>query len=212
MDNDSFHQEMMAHVPLFLHPNPSQVLIIGGGNGGSTREILRHTTVQKCVLIDHDESVTTSCKGQSPRLKTVTMDAHEWIKDSTEKFEVICINASLGNEIYSSLKKNLATGGILISKAGSPIFSENEQLQLASSIKQQFRRVHFYNYTHPSALGGLTSLAYATDSIHPMDDFSRSKVLSSGLEFSYYNLGIHEGSFLIPEFQKKNLVEFLNPL
>ena len=238
--DEAIYHEMMAHVPLFLHPNPKKVLVIGGGDGGTAREVLRHTSVEKCVLVEIDEAVVRACKEfipqtacsfQSPRMKTFIEDGVEWAKNAAikvkegskeaEKFDVICVDSTdpvgfaqplFGNEFYADLKTILSENGIIVSQGESPFYAEKMQETLAKVLKNNFKRVHFYNFTNMTYPGGLWSFSYASDSIHPIDDFSRSKVASSGMDFHYYNLGVHEAAFLIPEFQKKRLMNELNPL
>jgi spermidine synthase len=238
--DEAIYHEMMAHVPLFLHPNPKKALVIGGGDGGTAREILRHTHIEKCVLVEIDEAVVRACKEfipqtanafQSPRLKTFIEDGVEWAKNAAlkvkqgdqdaEKFDIICVDSTdpvgfaqplFGNEFYADLKTILSDDGIIVSQGESPFYAEKMQETLAKVLKNNFKRVHFYNFTNMTYPGGLWSFSYASDSIHPLDDFSRSKVASSGMEFQYYNLGIHEAAFMIPEFQKKKLSAYLNPL
>jgi spermidine synthase len=238
--DEAIYHEMMAHVPLFLHPNPKKALVIGGGDGGTAREILRHTSIEKCVLVEIDEAVVRACKEfipqtavafQSPRLKTFIEDGVEWAKQAAakiingerdaEKFDVICVDSTdpvgfaqplFGDEFYSNLRTILSPNGIIVSQGESPFYADKMQETLAKVLKNNFSRVHFYNFTNMTYPGGLWSFSYASNSIHPIDDFSRSRVASSGMEFQYYNLGVHEAAFLIPEFQKKKLSAYLNPL
>ena len=196
--NTAIEYEMLVHVPMFLHPDPARVLVIGEDTIGVAREVLRHPSVEKCARVAMKESET-------------------WIANAAtaspikEIFEVICVDSTSPID-PSKLKMLLSTGGILVTQAGSPLYFGKQQADLAKELKTHFKRVHFYNYVQPSEPGGLYSVAYATDSVHPIDDLSRSKVAASGLDFHYYNLGIHEAAFLLPEFQKNNLNEFLNPL
>lgn len=242
--DEHIYHEMMAHVPMFLHPNPKNILVIGGGDGGTAREILRHSSVEKCVLVEIDEAVVRACKEfipqtasvfSSPRMKTFIEDGVAWAERAAtqgiaacsedlkgiEKFDVICVDSTdpvgfaqplFGDEFYSNLKKILAPNGIIVSQGESPFYAEKMQQTLGRVLKNHFKRVHFLNFTNMTYPGGLWSFSYATDSIHPLDDLHASRISASGLSFKWYNQGMHEGAFLLPEFQKSNLREFLNPL
>ena len=94
----------------------------------------------------------------------------------------------------------------------SPFFGAETQKQLAQTLKTHFKRLHVYNFSNLTLVGGLGSIALASDEYHPIDDLQRERVLSARIETDYYNLGTHEGSFLLPEFQKKNLEAHLNPI
>jgi len=234
-ERDEFiYHETMAHIPMFLHPNPRNALVIGGGDGGTARELLRHASLESCVLVEIDEAVVRACKEfipqtasvfSSPRLKTFIEDGIAWVeraaKEGTQKFDVICVDSTdpvgfaqplFGDEFYANLKKILSPNGIIVSQAESPFYAEKMQKTLARVLKNHFKRVHFLNFTNMTYPGGLWSFSYATDAIHPIDDLSASRIAASGLSFKWYNSGIHEGAFLLPEFQKNHLKEYLNPL
>ena len=68
-ERDEFiYHEMIAHVPLFVHPRPQKVLVIGGGDGGTAREVMRHENVVRCVMVEIDELVIQACKTHMPRV------------------------------------------------------------------------------------------------------------------------------------------------
>jgi spermidine synthase len=242
--DEHIYHEMMAHVPMFLHAKPKHILILGGGDGGTAREVLRHSSVEKCVLVEMDETVIKACKEflpqtasafSSPRLKTCIDDPLAWVERAAtggivsaaeelkglEHFDVILVDSTdpagfieplYGEGFYAHLKKILAPNGIIVSQAESPFYAERMQKALGQALKKNFKRVHFFNFTNLTYPGGLWSMSFASDGIHPLDDLSPSRVAASGLTFKWYNQGIHEGSFLLPEFQKQNLREILNPL
>ncbi len=222
---ESIFHEMMVHVPLFLHPNPKSVLLIGNGSESAVREILRHTNVEKCILVETNEARIhqTVSVLQSPRLKTFVEEGSEWVKlkSLNAKFDVIWVNSNPTSELskplfetefYADLKKILSPDGIMISQGGSPFYAEKTQETLAKNLKNHFKRVHFYNFSSPTEPGGLCSFSFASDSVHPLDDFSRTRVVTSGFDFDYYNIEIHEAAFFLPEFQKKRLFAHSNPL
>ena len=89
-ERDEFvYHDMIAHVPLFVHPNPKNVLIIGGGDGGTAREVLRHTGIQKCTMVEIDEMVVEACRKfipqtskdfDHPKMNLVIGDGFEFVK------------------------------------------------------------------------------------------------------------------------------------
>ena len=64
--DEMVYHDMISHVPLFVHPNPKKVLVIGGGDGGTAREVLRHSSVEKCVMVEIDEVVIDACREHIP--------------------------------------------------------------------------------------------------------------------------------------------------
>ena len=208
-DKDEAYHEMMAHVPLFVHPNPKTALVIGDGENGTAREILRHPSIETCVRVEKEFIPQTAEVFGNPRLKKISSDGGNWIqKVAHEKFDVICVDSP----DPADFKKLLRPNGILVAQGESPFYSQENQKALAQKLKIHFKRVHFYNFTHKTYPGGLWSFAFASDAVHPLDDLSSSRVTSSGLEMNWYNLGIHEASFLLPQFQRENLKDYLNPI
>ena len=210
--------EMVTHVPLFLLGNAKNVILLGDDE--TAREILRHSSVEICVRVGATESF------RHPRVKSFVSDEVAWVENSArdgtkimnaEVFDVICVQSpTLARDctpaFFAGLKKLLAARGILVFSAGSPFHSAEEQKTLAAILKEHFKRLHFYNFCSPDVDGGLSSIAFASDGVHPLDDLNASRVAASDLKMEYYNLGIHEGAFLLPQFQKENLEAYLNPL
>ena len=100
-EGDAYHyNEMITHVPMISHPCPKNILIIGGGTGASTHEVLKHNTVEKVVVVDIDEEVVNTCKKylpkiasglDNPKVQVKIENAFEYIKNTNEKFDVILI-------------------------------------------------------------------------------------------------------------------------
>ena len=94
-EGDEWHyHEMIVHVPMMHHPNPETVLVIGGGDGGTVREVLKHDTVKKVVLCEIDGMVidackeflpTISCELNNPKCEILVKDAIEYIKDMRKR-------------------------------------------------------------------------------------------------------------------------------
>ncbi|HAA47956.1 MAG TPA: spermidine synthase, partial [Synergistaceae bacterium] len=103
-EKDEFtYHEMITHVALCSHPKPVEVLVIGGGDGGSIREILKHQSVKRAVLVDIDEEVikasrdffpSLSCSLDDPRVEVRPMDALEYIKNQKGRFDVIIVDST----------------------------------------------------------------------------------------------------------------------
>ena len=99
--DEYFYHEMITHIPMMNHPCPKTVLVIGGGDGGTVREILKHKTVEKVVLCEIDDMVvevskkylpTISCKLDDPKVEIRIEDAFKYIKDKKNMFDIILID------------------------------------------------------------------------------------------------------------------------
>ena len=103
-ERDEFiYHEMITHVPLLTHANPKNVLVIGGGDGGTSREVLRHETVEKCTMVEIDKMVVDACKEflpitskvfDNPKLDLKIEDGIKYVKDTKEKFDVVIIDST----------------------------------------------------------------------------------------------------------------------
>ena len=239
----SFHQEMMVSPALFLLNQTKMALVLGGGTGVVAQEILRHPSIEKCVVIEKNETLTHACKDffpkttttlMNPRVKLIHEDEVRWSHRAAEenlnvllgkgylasdRFDFICIDKTFSfdgaltdSTFFESLSKLSAEKCVIAVHAKSPFDSASFQASLAASLKTQFKNLFFYNYADSTTFGGLSSIAFASHSLHPLDGLKIDRFAGSGLTFQYYNFGVHEGSFLLPEFQKQNLAPWLSNL
>jgi spermidine synthase len=216
-------------VALFTHPNPKNVLIIGGGDGGTLREVLRHKSVEKCVMVEIDEEVVNACKEfipqtasemtDNPRGEVLIEDGLKFVAETDQKFDVVLVDSTdpigpaeplFGKEFYSNVHKILTENGIVIAQGESPFWELETQASMLKNLKEVFELTKIYNYSNMSYPAACWSFVYASKGLCPVKDFDESRVSASGLEFKYYNKEIHRAAFALPEFQKKALSELIN--
>lgn len=227
-EKDEFvYHDMIAHVPLFTHPNPKNVLVIGGGDGGTAREVLRHASVEKCTMVEIDEMVVNACKEHipqtscvfsNPKLDLIITDGIKFVKDTDQKFDVILVDSTdpigpaqplFNEEFYQDLYNCLTDDGIIVSQGESPFYEVPMQKTLMGIINKIFPISMIYNFSNLTYPGGLWSFTFASKKPHPLKDLDEKRVEQSGLEFEYYNSQIHKGAFAIPTFMRKNLAELI---
>ncbi len=217
--DERIYHEMMAHVPLSVHTNPRRVLIIGGGDGGTAREVLKHTKVEKCTLVEIDQLVVDACRKYIPQTATVFDDSRmnlvigdgvSFVRDSREVFDIILIDSTdpngaaeplFGEEFYTNISHRLAMDGIVIAQGESPFYEADTQARLLQIANPHFDWVTMYNFTNMTYPGGLWSFLWASRGRHPLRDMHHVKV--SGC--TYYNSEIHWAAFALPEAQRQNL-------
>lgn len=224
-ERDEFvYHDMITHVPLFVHPNPKKVLVIGGGDGGTAREVIRHASVEKCVMVEIDGMVVDACKEhipqtaqmlKDPRIELLIQDGIEYVKNTKEKFDVILVDSTdpigpaqplFNEDFYQDIFNCLTENGIVVSQGESPYFEVTMQTKLVSIKNKLFPNTFVYNFSNLTYPGGLWTFTFASKGLHPLKDFNPQRVKDSGLEFGYYNTDMHEGAFkYIPTFQRKNL-------
>ncbi len=227
-ERDEFvYHDMITHVPLFTHPAPKNVLVIGGGDGGTVREVLKHPSVEKVTMVEIDSVVVEASKKfipqtaselDHPKVTLKIADGVDFMKSSTETFDVIIVDSSepigpatplFNISFYQDVYARLADNGIVVSQGESPYYDMKMQKVLVKILKEVFPKVHIYNYCNMSYPSGLWSFTYASKGLCPLKDFDPQRVKNS---FQYYNSEIHCGAFMIPQFMKEEHGDNLTPL
>ena len=227
-ERDEFvYHDMISHVPLFSHPDPRKVLIIGGGDGGTLREVLRHTCVETCVMVEIDPVVVeackrflpqTSCSLEDPRARVLIEDGVKFVQETEEKFDVVLIDSTdpigpatplFGETFYQNVSKILNQDGIVVAQGESPFFDLDVQKGMLQRLAGIFPKTGIYNYVNLTYPGSFWSFIYASRGPHLNNSTVAEKIKKSGLSFQYYNEAVHRGAFLLPSFQQRGLQEWL---
>jgi spermidine synthase len=224
---DEFHyHEMISHPALFTHGNAKNILVIGGGDGGTVREILRHEGVEKVTMVEIDGEVITACKEHlpqiaaafdDPRLELIVDDGIAFIKNAApESYDLVIVDGSdpvgpaeglFSVEFYTNCYNSLTKDGILVAQGESPKFNEKSFTELNHTLQGIFGTDKapvslFFVPTYPT---GMWSFQYGIKGAkHPKhitnDVEIDSFVDQKGLR--YYNSDVHKGSFATPNFVK----------
>jgi len=224
-ERDEFiYHEMMAHPALFLHRAPRDVLVIGGGDGGTVREVAKHGGVERIVLCEIDRMVLEAAKRFLPglsntlfsdkRVGIVEKDAVQYLQDKESAFDVVLVDSSdpvgpakrlFQKEFFEMLKKTLRDDGIIVFQSESPFYD----LDIIKNVNQYlkdvgFLNVNFYWAPVPTYPGGTWSWAMASNTYHPLQDFDEGAVnqqaVNQQMELRYYNSRVHLGAFCLPGF------------
>lgn len=227
-ERDEFiYHEMITHVPLMVHPNPRRVLVIGGGDGGTAREVLRHSSVDQCVMVEIDALVVDACREHipvtssvftHPKLDLRIQDGIEFVAQTKDKFDVVIVDSTdpigpaaplFNHDFYRNIFKCLSDNGIVVSQGESPFYHQEMQKTLVTILHDIFPVSGCYNFTNMSYPGGFWSFSWGSKGLHPLKNFDASRVVKSELDFQYYNSDIHCAAFALPSFQRKNLAGLL---
>ena len=228
-ERDEFiYHDMITHVPLFTHPQPRRVLIIGGGDGGTAREVLRHSSVEKCVMVEIDDMVVNACREHipqtshsldHPKLQLLIADGVEYLAQTSEQFDVILVDSTdpigpakplFGADFYHHVQRCLHPQGIVVAQGESIFDGADMQKTLLTILRQFFPITGLYNYQNLTYPGGPWSFVFASHGPHPLDDFSPQRVNSCGLKFDYYNPEVHCGAFALPSFHRQQIAHALS--
>ncbi|REL30014.1 polyamine aminopropyltransferase [Thalassotalea euphylliae] len=223
-ERDEFaYHDMITHVPLFVHPNPKNVLVIGGGDGGTAREVIRHPSVEKCTMVEIDGMVVDACKAHipqtagaldDPRINLIIGDGVKFVQETNEKFDVIIVDSTdpigpaqplFGEAFYRDVFSCLTDDGIVVSQGESSWYALEIQQSLLKVLNAVFPNNYLYSFSNLTYPGGLWSFTFASKKYHPVNDFNPARVAESGLDFDYYNAALHSAAFALPSFAQKGL-------
>jgi len=229
--DEAHYHEMITHPALQLHANPKNVLIIGGGDGGTAREVLKYPSLSKVTMVEIDEVVveaskqflpTVASEFSNPKLNLIIGDGIDFVaKAPAESYDVIIVDGSdpegpakglFSKEFWKNCHRCLKPEGLVVTQGESPMFHQNTFVELNQCLKEVFgsKNVHtslFYATTYPS---GMWSLQLSCKSgQHPIKDFNSDKARTFAQKqgLHYYNEGLHIGAFQLPTFVKKLINE-----
>ena len=222
-ERDEFcYQEMMAHLPLMSHPNPEDVLVIGGGDGGILREIGRHKSVARIDFCEIDQEVIDvskeffpglSCGFDDPRVNIHVADGNLFVQERAHTYDVIIVDSSdpigpgevlFKRPFYEKLKGALKPGGIVATQGESFFLHEDCVRNLIGLTGQLFDRQAYATMIVPTYPGGHISMCMA--SLGP--EFGEpARPMPEGLQeqLRYYSPRIHKAAFVQPYFAQKIL-------
>ena len=228
-ERDEFiYHEMMAHPALVVHRNPRRILVIGGGDGGTVREVLRHSTVESVTICEIDELVLKVARDYFPgisekmysdaRVGILVMDAMEYVRGVRQRFDVILVDSSdpvgpakglFEPDFLSRLRHVLGPDGIVVLQSESPFYHRDVIKKVkAALVETGFRHVKFYWAHIPTYPAGVWCWAWASDRYHPLRDLDADRCVErveGGADLGYYHPGIHRASFELPQYMNRFL-------
>ncbi len=228
--DEHIYHEMIAHVPLYVHPAPSRVLVIGGGDGGTVREVVKHDNISRVVMVEIDEMVVNACREyipsishslDDPRVELIIGDGVKYVAATEEKFDVVLIDSTdpigpaaplFDRQFYQNAAGILEKDGIMISQAESPFYDFEIQSAMLANQRPFFKRLHLYTFTNLTYPGGLWSFGFGSNGLCPLTDFDRNRFNASRVQTRYYTPEIHVAAFVLPKFVKENLSDMLDPI
>lgn len=224
-DRENFlYHEMMSHPALFTHDDPKDVLIIGGGDCGTLREVLRHPGVRRAQQVEIDERVTRLaekyfpelCASNSdPRAELHFVDGIQWVKDAKpDSYDLIVVDSTdpvgpaeglFTEAFHRDCLRILRPGGIFIQQSESPLY----HMKLIASLYSALRRagysdvqsLQFPQTIYPSGWWSATMAGKGRD----LTKFRETAARGKAFDTVYYNAEIHRAALAMPEFFRKQV-------
>ena len=207
-ERDEFiYDEMITHVPMSVHPNIRNILVIGAGDGGVVKELTRYSNVEKIDLVEMDPQVVEVCRTYLRFIRKRHSAYDLIIVDSTDPFGPS--EGYFTREFYGICYNALRDDGIMVNQQGSPFYQHD-----ADAMKRSHQRIvstfpisRVYQAHIPTYAAGYWLFGFASKRYHPIDDFNSQKWAALNLNTRYYTTRLHIGSFYLPAFLEQMLKE-----
>ena len=221
-ERDEFiYHESIIHPAMMTHADPARVCIIGGGDGGCLREIMKYTTVKTATVVEIDSLVKDTIAEYCPalaagfddkRTQVVFADGFTFLDTTKDLFDVIIVDSyDPGGPVqsletmgfYKLVHAHLDKGGIAVVQTDSPTMKSEALRTTITNISSLFSDYKLYTCAIPSFPEGICSFLLCSKDKGPIDHSEENRYASIAPKFSYYNKDVHRGAFLLPQYLKK---------
>lgn len=225
-EKDEFiYHDMITHVPMAANPGIKNVLVIGAGDGGTVRELVRYKTIEHIDMVEIDEQVVKVCKEYMPvtacglsdeRVDLFFEDGLKYVRRQENQYDLIIVDSTdpfgpgeglFTKEFYGNCYRALKPDGILVNQHESMYYSS-----YAASMKRAHQRIRnsfpiarIYQAHIPTYPSGHWLFGFASKKYDPVKDLDADKWNKLGLKTRYYNTDLHKGAFAIPNYVKEQL-------
>lgn len=215
VEDEFVYHEMITHIPLFTHKNPRRVLVIGGGDGGSIRELLKHPSVEKAVLVEIDGRVVEVAKLHLPeishalddsRVEVKITDGIRYVAEHKNEFDVVLVDSTdpvgpavglFSVEFYKSVYQCLREDGIFVAQTESPFFHKELIRNAYRDMSSAFPIARLYTCAIPTYPSGYWSFTMGSKKYDPLQTDVEA---IPRLDTKYYCPEIHRAAFALPRF------------
>ena len=225
-EKDEFiYHEMITHVPMAVNPNVKNVLVIGGGDGGTVRELTKYKTIESIDLVEVDKFVVllakkhlpfTSSKLKDKRVSVWFEEGLRYVRGKKAEYDLIIVDSSdpygpaeglFTREFYGTCFKALRDDGILINQHESPFYAAHQRSvrDAHRHIAVEFPVSTVYQCHIPSDPSGHWLFGFASKKYHPIGDLDATRWNRLGIRTRYYNTDLHRGAFALPNYVKELL-------
>lgn len=217
--DEFIYHEMIALLGLNTHPDPQHVLIVGGGDGGALREVVRHPRVQKATMVEIDQRVVEASKQflpeissalhGHPRAELVIADGIKYVEERKKEFDLIIVDSTepvgpaislFSPEFYRSVYEALKDDGLLVAQTESPFYNADLIRRIFLSISDIFPITKLCLASIPTYPSGLWSFTVGSKKYDPENIQEEN---CPPLKTRYYNPELHRAAFKLPEFVKE---------
>ncbi len=222
-ENDEYiYHEMLTHVPILAHGAVRNVLIVGGGDGGSLEEVLKHRSVEAVTMVELDPAVIDLSRTylrpicgdafDDPRFQLVIADGMDYVTNCADRYDTIIIDSTdplgpgevlFSSAFYAGCKQCLAPGGVLVTQNGVPFLQGAELTRSLAALKPLFADTSCYLATVPTYVGGPMAFGWATENTalrRTSLAVLQRRFDRAAIETRYYTPAVHGGAFIVPRY------------
>jgi len=220
--DEFIYHEMLAHVPIYAHGAVRTACVVGGGDGGMLREILKHRSIEQAVLVEIDGAVVEFCREHlpsvsdgafdDPRTEIVIADGIKFMAETDRKFDLIVVDSTdpigpggvlFTEAFYKDCARCLAPGGIVVNQNGVPFLQGDEITDTWRRRKPHFADVGYYLAAVPTYVGGFMALGWASNSPKARAESAETihaRFAAAPVATRYYTPDLHKASFALPPY------------
>jgi spermidine synthase len=216
--DEFFYHEMLTHVVMHAHPSPKKLIVIGGGDGGVVREVLKHESVEKVYFVEIDEKVievskaffpTVSCSVDDPRVDINIVNGAEFLRTCTSKVDIIIVDSTdiigfarslFTTDFFSSVKSLLGEEGMFVSHCESLHFHKDIVIEIQTKLQEIFPVVELYTTPIATYPGNWWAFSLGSSKLNPRETRRPYKI-----QTRYYTGEIHKHAFMPEGFYRKLL-------
>ncbi|MBQ7433780.1 MAG: polyamine aminopropyltransferase [Lachnospiraceae bacterium] len=227
-EQDGFiYNEMVTHVPMAVHPEIRDVLIIGGGDGGVAKELAAYPDIRSIDVVENDKMLVDACRDffpetasglDDPRVRIYYNDGLRFVRAKKEAYDLIINDATdpfghsegfFTKEFYGNCYKALRQDGIMVYQHGSPFYDEDEEAcrSMHRRVYRSFPISRVYQAHIPSCPSGYWLFGFASKKYHPLKDFKPKEWKARNIHTDYYTTNLHTGAFMLPKYVEDLLEE-----
>ena len=223
--DEYIYHEMMTHVPMAVHPHVESVLVVGGGDGGTVRELVKYPGIKEIDLVESDKEVVTlasihlpftACKLRDPRVRMHFEEGLRFVRGKNDAYDLIIVDCPdpygpaeglFTREFYGNCCNALKDDGILINQHESPFYAAHQTSvkNAHAHISYEFSVSTVYQCHIPSYPSGHWLFGFASLKYDPVRDLDADRWNALGISTRYYNTELHRGAFALPNYVKELL-------
>ncbi|KXG76833.1 polyamine aminopropyltransferase [Thermotalea metallivorans] len=225
-EKDEFvYHDMIVHIPMAVNPDIKNVLVIGGGDGGTVRELMKYPQIVHVDMVEIDKLVVdaarkyfpgVSCELDNPRVTVLYEDGIKFIQGKENVYDLILIDSTdpigpgeglFTTEFYHNCYQALTEKGILINQNETPVYESFFEVGISSNkkLKKMFPIVQVYQANIPTYPGGYWLFNFASKEFHPIHDLKEKEWNQANIKTKYYNTELHKGCFALPNHVKEKI-------